>query len=346
MPRNHSLRNHLFVGAREAARSALDGIAAREGHDVAVAFMNAGMAVEYLLRAVVANVAPALLFVPRNSFDNKFAAAMVRAHTDAADDVSWVIEGKSADFELVRRVALEAAPVLAARAADIEEIMKRRNAVAHMYVVETPKLRGSVTALVRITEAVIDHLGADPLRFWGNRHALATSLAAESENLMRVEVELKVREAQQRVQHLRAGLALDEARRVISTLESNGSTVVFPGPNAQFHTPCPACGCQAEVYVRLADDTSNLDALELVDWGEEGIPGAVLIPQEPVAVMLQCPVCLLHLRSEELQAAYPAIADLYQYEVEPRRGTAQEYDEIMLVNEPDWELYPHGSDVG
>lgn len=340
------MRNHLLVAARESARPALDKMAAEERHEVAMAFVNAGMAVEFLLRAVVADLAPSLLFIPKNAYDRKFAPAMVRSHRDSMDDMSWVVEGKSSEFEMVRKVATEAVPILTARATEIDTLMNRRNAAVHMYAAEASALRVTMTTLVHIVAAVVTHLGADLERFWGDRLSLVNSLVEESENLMRVEVELQVRAAQQRVAHLRAGLAVDEAARVIATLESNGCTFVPPGPSEQFAAECPACSRQAEVFVRVADDLSYLDALQPVDYDDDGVPGAVLIPQEAVGVMLQCPVCLLRLSTPELQAAFPDIADLTQYELEARRGTTQEYDEILMLNEPDWETYPHGSQVG
>lgn len=346
MPRSTALRNHLLVAAREAARPALDGMTAQPRHEVNTTFINAGMAVEFLLRATVANVAPSLLFIPRNAFDKKFASAMVRVHSDPMPEPSWLVERRSADIGVVRQIAAEALPALLAHKVGIDGILNRRNAAAHMWVAEPSALRSTVGAFVRVTAVILEHLGADPVRFWGDRHSLATSLLAEEENLVRIDVQLQVRAAQQRVAQLHAGLDLEEAERVISTIEANGSPFVPPGPTALFEVECPACARRAELFVRTSDDLGDLDALDPVEWDDEGIPGAVMFPQEKLGAMLQCPVCRLRLSYPELQAAFPDIADLNQYDVEPRRGTVDEYDEVMVLHEPDWDAYPHGPQVG
>jgi hypothetical protein len=346
MPRSTALRNHLLVGARESARAALDGMTAQSAHDVAITFVNTGMALEFMLRAAVARLAPSLLFVPRNVFDKKYAAAMVRSHTDPTTDVSWLLSEKSVDIALVRRVAAKVCPPLDAFEVEIEDILNRRNAAVHMWAADSAALRGTVSSLVRVAATVVDHLGIDPARFWGDRQSLAESLLFEEQNAVRVEVEIQVREAQRRVEQLRAGLDLEEAERVISTIERNGSPFVPPGPTEPFHTECPSCTRRAEVYVRVADDLSDLDAVRPVGWDDDGVPTAVTIPREALAVMLQCPVCRLRLNYPELQAAFPELADLTTYEIEPREGTLSEYDEIMVLHEPDWEVYPHGPQVG
>lgn len=346
MPRSTALRNHLLIAAREAARPVLDGMAAQHRHEVATTFIHAGMAAEFLLRAIVANVAPSLLFIPRNAFDKKFASAMVRVHSDPLPEAEWLVERRSADIGVIRQIAAEALPALVAHRVEIDDILNRRNAAAHMWVAEQPALRSTVGAFVRMAAVVLEHLGADPLRFWGDRHSLATSLLEEEQNLVRIDVQLQVRAAQQRVAQLRAGLDLEEAERVISTIEANGSPFVPPGPTTPFDVECPACTRRAELFVRTSDDLSDLGALDPVDWDDEGIPAAVMFPQQKLGAMLQCPVCRLRLSYPELQAAFPDMADLAHYDVQPRRGTTDEYDEIMVLHEPDWDAYPHGPETG
>lgn len=304
--------------------------------DVTGLFLNAGMATEFLLRAVVADVSPALLFVARSAGEKRTAVAMVRAHREAAVDKDWLLEQRSADLNFIRSIAVEAAPALGDYGAELDDIINRRNAVAHMYVADGGARRATLTALARVADVVMTHLGATSTEgFWGSeRHALVMSLLSESADATRAEVEIAMHTARLRFEALKAGLSPAEKERVLTALEAQGSAFYPPGPVELFRVECPTCRRQAELVVRLIDDTSDLSALELVDWDDDGVPGAVLIPQDSVAVELQCPVCRLRLSYAELQASYPEIADLGSYDVQPRRGNVSEYDDLVVLSEP------------
>lgn len=317
-------------------------------HEVTALFLNAGMTVEFLLRAVVADVSPALLFVTRVSGEKRVAIATIRAHRDAAIDEAWLLSQKSADLNFIRSLAAEIAPALADFADDIEDITNRRNAVAHMYIADVDARRATLTALVRVSDVVLTYLGVRSDGFWGSeRRAIVESLLAESADATRADAALAIHAARLHIEQVKAGLLPRERERVLAALEEQGSAFFPPGPAEVFRETCPACERQAELIVRLVDDTSDFGALELIEWDDEtGTPGAVLIPQEKVAVQLQCPVCRLHLSYSELQAEYPALASLDRYDVLPRRGSVLEYEDLLVANEPDWDSYPHGNHVG
>jgi hypothetical protein len=347
MPSSNPLRDHLIVSASQAAKSALDLMPGHLLHEVTSLFLHAGMTVEFLLRAVVAEVSPTLLFVSRNP-DKRTATAMVRAHRDAAIDKAWLLSQKSADLSFIRPLAVEIAPALADYAADVDDIVNRRNAVAHMYIADVDARRATLTALVRVADVVLTHFDARSEGFWGSeRRALVESLLAESADATRADAALAIHAARIHIEQVKAGLLPRERERVLAALEAQGSSFFPPGPSAVFHEVCPACERQAELVVKLVDDTSDFGALELIEWDDEdGVPGAVLIPQDKVSVQLQCPVCRLRLSYAELQAEFPELAMLDRYEVEPRRGSVSEYEDILVTQEPDWESYPHGSQVG
>ncbi len=317
-------------------------------HEVTALFLNAGMTVEFLLRAVVAEVSPALLFVSRNLGEKRAAIAMIRAHRDADVDKTWLLSQKSAELGFIRPLATEIAPALADFADDVDEIINRRNAVAHMYIADVDARRATLTALVRVADVILTHLGARSEGFWGSeRRALVESLLAESADATRADAALAIHAARLHIEQVKSGLTPPERERVLAALEEQGSAFFQPGATEVFRETCPACERQAELLVRLVDDTSDFDALELIEWDDDdGVPGAVLIPQEKVAVQLQCPVCRLRLSYAELQAEFPALAALDRYEVEPRRGSVSEYEDMLATHEPDWDSYPHGNHVG
>lgn len=334
MPSSNPLRDHLIIGASVTAKTALDRVSGVHLHDATALFLNAGMAVEFLLRAVVADASPALLFVSRNA-DKNAAVAMVRAHQDTALDKAWLLKQKSADLSFIRVLAFQLLPALEGHSAALDDIVNRRNAVAHMHLVDSDARRSTLTDMARIADVVLTHFGATGDGFWGEeRSALVQSLLTEGADAARADVELAIHTARLHVAEIKAGLSQTEGERVLSALETQGSSFFPPGPSEVVRDTCPACERQAELVLRLVDETSDFSALELVDWSEDGVPGAVLIPQEPVSVQLQCPVCRLRLSFAALQAAYPDLADLSSYEVEPRRGTMSEYEDLLVVQEP------------
>lgn len=334
VPTPNPLRDHLISSASVTAKTALDRVSGVLLEDSTTLFLNAGMTVEFLLRAVVADMSPALLFVSRNGGDLA-ALAMTRAHRDTAVDKGWLLQQKSAELSFIRPIALRIVPALADHAATLTDTINRRNAAAHMYIVDGEARRVTLTGMVRVADVMLAYFGTTGDGFWGaERAALVQSLLAEGADATRADVELAIHTARLYVAEVKAGLSPAERERVLSTLEAQGSPFFPPGPSEVVRDTCPACERQAELVLRLVDDTSDFNAVELIEWSADGIPGAALIPQEPVSVQLQCPVCRLHLTFAELQAAYPNLADLTSYEVEPRRGTMSEYEDLVIVNEP------------
>lgn len=340
------LRDHLVSAASETARSALDGFDTRESRAALTVFLETGLALEFLLRSVVANVSPTLLFAPRALGDRKAYAAMMRAHRDAVVDATWLIAQKSAEMSFVRALAAEALPGLADYSAQIDLVMGRRNAVAHMWIGDVSHLRPTLTSFVRIAGLIHEHLAVTPERFWGReRLSLVNTLVDESVETVRADVELKLRSAHLHVRNLVGSLTEEEASAVLRRIEGAGNPFVAPNC-AVVRCECPACGYQAELWVRAVDLIEDPDDLELVDADENNVPTAVLIPQEATAVRLECPVCFLSLTNAELDALYPEISDLESFDLEPRKGTIQEYDEILWPYEPEGDRYPHGPLVG
>lgn len=336
MPTTNPLQGHLLSAASQAARAAVDLLPGIHQTGVASLFLNAGMAAEFLLRAVVAEISPALLFVTKSPSEKRTAVVMLRAHRDVTVDRDFLLEQRSADLSFIKALAVEAVPLLRHYSEDLDDIVNRRNAVAHMFLADGSARRSTLTGLARVVDAVLTHLNAASTQgFWGpERHGLITSLLAEESDATLADVELAMHTARRHLEGIRTGLSSAEQERVIAVLEAQGSSFYPPGPTEVFRDTCPACGRQAELIVRLADDTSDLSALELVDRDDEGVPGAVLIPQEPQAVQLQCPVCRLRLSYAELQAVFPPLADLDAYEIQPRCGTMSEYNDLIVLSEP------------
>ncbi|MDF2916448.1 MAG: hypothetical protein K0S70_665 [Microbacterium sp.] len=340
----NAFEEHFLKASAEMARLALDDAGTDSQAEAASALVRAGMSLEFGLRAVVAGVSPSLLFIGR-SHSTTMSAAMVKAHQTAHVETSWLASQTSTDTAVVRSLAAQALPTLGDLVADISVVLEQRNAVVHAYAVDPAQLRSVMTSLSRVIAVVLPSVGMKPKRFWGKeRLALVKALIDESAEAIAAEVAVKIRAAEIRYAELEAQLVPGDLLAVIGLVEDEGSPFVPPG-RVVFRDTCPACRYRAELLVKSEDEVGNPDELELVDF-EDGVPSAVLIPQVPTAVQLQCPVCRLALSFAELRAVYPDLADLSVYDVEPRRGTIQEYDEILWPYQPGPVTIPNGPQVG
>jgi len=340
----NAFQEHFMKASAEMARLALDDIGVESQAEVASALVRAGMSLEFALRAVVAGVSPALLFISRSQ-SASMSAAMIRAHRTARVETAWLSTQTSSDTALVRTLAARALPGLTDFSTDIASVFEQRNAVIHAYAVDVSALRRTITSLARVIAVILPGQEVKPKRFWGTeRMPLVKVLIDESAEQVRAEVAVKIRAATMRYDELEAQLVPADAVAVIGLMEDEGSAFYPPG-RIIFRDTCPACRYRAEMLVSVEDDIDNPDDLELVDL-QDGVPTSVLIPQIPTGVQLQCPVCHLALSQAELEAVYPELADLDLYDLEPRKGTIQEYDAILWPYQPGPATIPHGPQVG
>lgn len=324
MTRPNAFQDHLVKASAEMARLALDDISVTSRAEAASTIVRAGMAVEFLLRAIVANVSPTLLFMGRNQA--KATAAMIRAHQSAHVEVEWLAAQTSSDTALVRSLAIQALPALDDFDSHIGAVLDNRNAVVHVYAVGMATLRPAVISLARVVAVALPRLDVKPKKFWGReRLALINALIDESLETVRAEVAVKIRDAQIRFAELAAQLAHGDMMAVTLLMESEGNALVPPN-RVIFRRDCPACEYSAEMFVRVEDEVHDLDNIELAEWRND-VPTVALIPQLALAVQLQCPVCRLALSYAELEAVYPELADLTGYELQPRRGSFDEYNQ-------------------
>ncbi|KQR86743.1 hypothetical protein ASF96_10505 [Microbacterium sp. Leaf179] len=331
------MRKHLTKASSEMSRLALDAISATDRADVASATIRAGMAVEFALRATVATASPALLFIPRGMSDTT-ATAMVQAVRATRVDHAWLREQTSTDFINIRRIAAALIPELRPLLGDIERVANRRDAVTHMYVVEPEALRHTLISLARVVAVVLPRLKTSEERFWGgDRVAYVRQLTDEGAGELRARVADKIREAQVRFATMIEGLDPLAREHLISALETQGGRFMPPGPLQIFREPCPACSHLAEVLVKTEDDVHDVNALDFGDWSD-GAPSTVFIPQHPLSVQVQCPVCGVRLSYAELVEVDARSADLERFELQPRPGRIEEYDRMLWSFEPDPEI--------
>lgn len=331
MTTHHPLAVHLLEGARVTGRNAIDTAISNERSEVADALIKAGMSLELMLKALVCSVSPGLLLT--HSSDEKRAEAMMKLQMSEVLDIEWLASQRSASYFFVRAAAMTRAPLLAPLQLVMDAVIDARNAASHMYLARPSTLREHVTTLGRVCEIVLQELGIDGDLYWEQpRREFLLSLSEANASAVRMSVAAKLADASNRLQRRMNGLSEAQQTAVVTVLENQNFTFNYLGMSV-YTTECPACHHKAEVWVESAD--YSIDSAEPAGFDSDGIPIGFLVPQVAVAAQLKCPVCTLHLTSEEISYAYPELVDMW--EVEPRIMSLEEYEDN--IREPDLDYY-------
>jgi hypothetical protein len=330
MSHSHPLTTHLLQGASTTGRQAIDVAISGDKNAVADALMKAGVSLELMLKALVCSVSPGLLLT--HTGEEKRAEAMMKLQMSESLDLEWLSSQRSASYFFVRSAATTRAPALAPLQLVMDGVIDARNAASHMYLSRPSTLRDHITTLGRVGEIVLQELNIDRDQFWGQpRREFLLSLSEENASAVRKSVAAKLAEAANQLERRMAGLSESEQIAVVKVLENQISLFRNVGMSV-YITECPACRHTAEVWVESAD--YSVDSPEPAGYDRDGIPVGFLVPQVAVAAELKCPVCTLHLTSEEISYAYPELVDLW--EVEPRVMSLEEYEDNIREPDPDF----------
>jgi hypothetical protein len=220
----------LLAGAKKFAGLALQ---AHRDRDDEVFVLHTGVSIERLMKAALAKTNPALLM-----------------ETGAVKDDRALLHfaGLRPYGERVRTVSASAALARIRSAGwltkdpDLDELIELRNGVVHLGPTEAES--GDVLATFgHTTNALLAHLGIDPLDYWGNQHSvIELSLNDQLEKLDR-EVKRLIEQARHRYRERTRGLPS-------AAVQALGDSAVVTGlsypteRDGQFtvgHVVCPAC---------------------------------------------------------------------------------------------------------
>jgi hypothetical protein len=137
----------------------LRGIDAWCENEQDIAVLHCGISVEHLLKAFLASKHPSLL-VDARDFSALLHAAGEGAHAAVGEHLAKSIGA----LECFKRVTqLTALPMTERQA---EPIFSARNGVAHLGLHQTDRTDETVVLSVRLNDAILTALGADPLEYW------------------------------------------------------------------------------------------------------------------------------------------------------------------------------------
>lgn len=280
-----ALPQHLYSCASRAAHRAVQSSSGNDPYEQAQAALAIGEACEWLLRAAIAEVQPALLADTSRGKDSLMALSGAAPFHLASSALKTINVTEA--VTIVKRLH----PQLGLNGSDTELIFNVRNAAAHMAMSEATEVRTALTRLSKVALELLGAMGRSEAEFWGTAGAeFVTSLRKAWTDSLDKSVREKFAAAQDRLSERVAGLDARGQAQAIALAEQRG---LFEPPEAAGseyeQVVCPACKRKAVLrYEQVRASTPYLA-------GSSFIYSLYLFPQS-----LTCRVCGLDLERDEL----------------------------------------------
>lgn len=276
------MEGELYASAQRFAQRAMEDLTNDRSDDF---FLNAGTALEHLLKTLLVHHHPLLLVgATRGSLD--------------IEGMAWALGDPKVPFpsdgvtvsctEALRRVR-RLVPSLAA--VDLRRLIEARNGVAHVGRSDRELAEAGLSGLYSAVALISPHLGRDPDTLWGNFAVTARVRATAAHDKLQVAVADRLGAAMERFE-LRLKREGNEWLRLIG--ESMAS---LERSDTQRLSTCPACGSSAISY-----GTTQREQDAIVDVDEDGVySSSGYIEWDVFSITsLRCFVCGLHLNDKEL----------------------------------------------
>jgi hypothetical protein len=266
----------LFASARSFARTALD---AHSLPDARRAAMDAGTALEHLIKACLAKRSPVLLLDLHEK--NWEPLLVVLGQLPASARIPHSISLSTAITRF--RALVTSGP----SKDDLTELVQLRNGVVHVGA-QLPLGEHVFTAFLRQVDVCVADYGVERGDFWSEHLAAVDALLADRASRIERVVGSKLAMAKQRYVERFSGFAPDLVKALVGTQD-------LPG-EYESHRTCPACGA---LGVARGDHRVDYD----YEYDRDGdIVGGAWVEFD--ANSFACPACRLRLDSpEELSQA-------------------------------------------
>jgi len=190
-----NLARSLFNAGRLNARRALKAHWDKTWTDVAIF---SGLALECLMKSALASVVPALLA------DGGDAHSVLLLSGEAGFDDRTYLDCKTISADKAKGILCRLHPELNPISSDIDEVLKRRNTVAHLMMLKEEDAEISARSLVFTVDALLKVLRTSQDEFWGERLDTAQSLVEGALEEKRRHLERMKQVAALRLEQLRA----------------------------------------------------------------------------------------------------------------------------------------------
>lgn len=308
---------HLLSVAERAATYALMKSSSMDSTEVILSAVSAGLAVETLLKAVIAKTSPTLL--ASSGHDPSHLFLLGADTTDKMVPSSLNTRGAADCLKLFERLH---PGVLTSQVAS--QVFNTRNAAAHMGIVNDSDLEKSVLNLARVLIAVLPILDLQVEGFLlPDLAAMVLSHVENAVSNLRRRVEAKMLTAR-RVLHKTSKLVqFEEREQLFSQMERRKPFA--SGGDGFARRRCPVCERSGWLEYDSVLDLSDSD----IDFS--GTP-TMTIPRWGTPIRFSCMVCELELDGEETtefdQFQDDFLISYQLLEIEPDSGNWEVVDEV------------------
>lgn len=310
-----SLASSMAVASTHAGRATLLNYTSDLTYVKLRTALEVGAAAEWLVRAALARLSPALLAV-RAHHDSLLALAGARTLSDP-------LELRTIPTLEALTILIKAHPSMASIRSDVDFIMSVRNSAAHSGLVAAASLEVATRRLVRVVDALVVEVGLSREKFWGPELVqVAAGISADFENEIAARVSSKIAAAKARLKDIVAGIPSTQLEQTLSALESRLPSVSIADDSEDAEYECPACTRRAWIsYLRQRGEVGSLE----IDYDGDGDPENAYMVFEVtlIPMILQCPVCGLILDAQDDELA--GFNDIEEHDGEPYYIDANEY---------------------
>jgi hypothetical protein len=303
------LVNKMWPGADDLYRSLLDSARhhahvaladfTKDGNEMAISALHAGIAVEHLAKCYLAMQHPMLLADKSCDVDT---ILHLTGKSELAKTPPYNIKTLGA-VEACKRVRYLLAEFRFNEQVD-GFLFDVRNSVGHLGI--AVDVRKAIRAMVRLAGPLLSAIGYDRVSFWGNKLQAVDALYDETISELEAILQAKYEAARNTLASALAGLDASQqaAFKAIMVAKGIHSTSDYAEPY-----PCPVCQAQGWLICTreydFVDDEANPKSYSLV-----------FIESVAYPLLFECGVCRLELDESEMEAAgMPAEIELPDSEV-------------------------------
>ena len=231
---------------RAKARAAVHKANSGQLLDLLDSAMAAGMAVELLLRALLAAHANHLLADKGDAH-----TVLMLSGKRGATQRQGYLDARSLGVSECMRTLKNIPGVAPLSDAHVQRVLAVRNSATHMGIVSESDPQSALSSLVEVVQSLLPALGVAEVSFWGDIHGYAQTLRSAHSNVVRSAAELKKLKAMDRVEKLRGSMDGDYWDEYVSQVQAQVEPDAEEPDEFLTTVACPVCSEDAWLSGRV-----------------------------------------------------------------------------------------------
>lgn len=287
----HSLATTLEAASKHAAQTSLENYTNSSKYSQIDAAIQAGAAVEWLVRSVIARSNPSIL---ADASHHESLLVFTGVKTASSSDYTAL---KTINIKVALDILFLIHPQLSVRA-DVLRVMAIRNSASHIAILKKNDCQEAIRRMVRAVNEILGILSISHLDFWGNELCVVVEqIQRDFEDEISARVASKIASAKVTLKTLLSGLSESQSQQIQLVLAQRKSKTYLDESESEPYI-CPACANLATLtFFRIPDEDFRIET----DFDRHGeVEDAYVVREVSLTpVFLECHVCELFLDGDE-----------------------------------------------